>query len=350
MSDTMLEVDELSVTFDLKRGRRRGKVHAVRSVSLRVGAGRTLGVVGESGSGKTTLARAVLGLTPKSSGTVLVDGIEVGDSRQTGELRRRMQVVFQNPTAALDPLRTVGEAIDEPLRVHTDAGAAERRARVVQLLDLVGLDASLADRLPRHLSGGQRQRVNIARAMAVEPRLLILDEPISALDLSTQSQILNLLEDLQSRSGAAYLFIAHDLGAVYHASHELAVMYLGQIAEQGDAEAVYHDPKHPYTQALIAAAPIADPAQQAERRSRRKRLVHGELPSPLDPPTGCSFHPRCAEAMPRCSVEAPPAHLLTDGRRVACHLVESVAVELRRSPTLPAVPAARKPPSTTAAS
>jgi oligopeptide/dipeptide ABC transporter ATP-binding protein len=329
MNDSMLDIRDLGVTFDLRRGRRRGKVHAVRSVSLRVGRGRTLGVVGESGSGKTTLARAVLGLTPPTAGTVLVDGIEVGDAKRAADLRRRMQVVFQNPTAALDPLRTVGEAIEEPLRVHTDANSAARAERVAELLDLVGLDTSLADRLPRHLSGGQRQRVNIARAMAVEPQLLILDEPISALDLSTQGQILNLLEELQARSGAAYLFIAHDLAAVYHASHELAVMYLGQIVEHGDAEAVYHDPQHPYTQALIAAAPVADPALQAARRSRRKRLVHGELPSPLDPPPGCSFHPRCAEAMERCRVEAPPAYVLTDGRLVACHLVEEVAVDIR---------------------
>lgn len=328
MNAPMLDVVDLSVTFDLRRGRRRGKVHAVRSVSLRVERGRTLGVVGESGSGKTTLARAVLGLVDAGAGTVHVDGIEVGDPRRVGDLRRRMQVVFQDSTGALDPLRTVGQAIEEPLRVHTAGASAARRARVAELLDLVGLDASQADRLPRQLSGGQRQRVNIARAMAVEPQLLVLDEPISALDLSTQGQILNLLEDLQARSGTAYLFIAHDLAAVHHASDDLAVMYLGQIVEHGEAERVYRDPRHPYTRALIAAAPIADPALQAERRRRRQRLVHGELPSPLDPPPGCSFHPRCAEAMERCRVEAPPSHVLADGRRVACHLVEAVAVQV----------------------
>jgi oligopeptide/dipeptide ABC transporter ATP-binding protein len=323
----LLEVEHLSVDFHLRRGRRRGVVRAVRDVSLSVRAGRTLGVVGESGSGKTTLARAVLGLVPISAGHVAVDGLAVGD-RATDELdlRRRMQVVLQDPTSSLDPLRTIAHAIGEPLRVHTDLSGDERRSRIEELLELVGLDPTSADRLPRQLSGGQRQRVNIARAMSVRPKLIILDEPISALDLSTQSQILNLLERLQDESGAGYLLIAHDLAAVLHASDDIAVMYLGQVVEYGDAEAIYAEPKHPYTQALIAAAPVADPDVQRERRRNRRRLVHGELPSPLSPPSGCSFHTRCSYAFDRCTVEAPEQRVLDDGRLVSCHLVETTLV------------------------
>jgi oligopeptide transport system ATP-binding protein len=291
-------------------------VRAVDSVSFALGSGRTIGLVGESGCGKTTTSKLILGLEPPTSGAIRFEGEDVlGMSPEAGRrYRRAVQAVFQDPYASLDPRMRVGTIIAEPLVINERGGSGERRRRVHELLDLVGLPARAADLFPHEFSGGQRQRIAIARALALSPRLVVLDEPVSALDVSIRAQILNLLRDLQLRLGVSYLFIAHDLAAVAHMSHTIAVMYLGRIVEIGDAAAVAEAPQHPYTKALFAAAlPIDfDTAGEAVALS-------GEVPSPLDPPSGCRFHPRCPFVMPRCSQEEPPLRH-HEGRRVACHL------------------------------
>ena len=291
-------------------------VRAVDSISFRIDRGTTLGLVGESGCGKTTTSKLVLGLERPTAGAILFEGADItGLDRATRRhYRRSIQAVFQDPYASLDPRMRVGAIIAEPLVINERTGAAARRRRVQELLDLVGLPERSADLFPHEFSGGQRQRIAVARALALSPRLVVLDEPVSALDVSIRAQILNLLRDLQKRLDVAYLFIAHDLAAVAHMSHTIAVMYLGQIVEWGEADAVALAPRHPYTQALFAAALPIDIDE-----NRETIALSGEVPSPLAPPSGCRFHPRCPHAMDRCATEEPTLRQ-ADGRLVACHL------------------------------
>jgi oligopeptide transport system ATP-binding protein len=300
-------------------GRSVGEVRAVDGVELDIYPGEVLGLVGESGCGKSTLGRVLLGLLPADGGSVRFDGADVlgARGREARALRRQMQIVFQDPFSSLDPRATVGDSIAEGLRAH-GVPASRRRERVQEVLDLVGLEPYHARRYPHQFSGGQRQRVGIARALAVEPRFLVADEPVSALDVSIQSQILNLLRDLQSRLDFTLLFVAHDLAVVEHLCDRVAVMYLGRIAEIGSRERVFGNPEHPYTEALLAAIPVADP-----ERERTRTALKGELPSPVNPPSGCTFHPRCPIAATGvCDVETP--RLLSGGddpeHLASCHL------------------------------
>ncbi|HEX7214841.1 MAG TPA: dipeptide ABC transporter ATP-binding protein [Methylomirabilota bacterium] len=315
----LLEVEGLTKHFPVRRGllgRATGLVRAVDSVSFSIEVGATLGVVGESGCGKTTTSKLVLGLERPTAGAIRFGGENVLTLGRAGwqRYRRAVQAVFQDPYASLDPRMRVGTIIAEPLVINERIDATARRRRVHELLDLVSLPARAADLYPHEFSGGQRQRVAIARALALSPRLVVLDEPVSALDVSIRAQILNLLRDLQARLGVSYLFIAHDLAAVAHMSHVIAVMYLGQIVERGPADAVALEPRHPYTQALFAAALPID-----FDSSREEIALSGEVPSPLSPPAGCRFHPRCPHAMPRCATEEPVLRPAA-GRLVACHL------------------------------
>lgn len=320
---SLLAVRDLRVHFPVRRGlltARREVLRAVDGVSLDLEAGETLGVVGESGCGKTTLGRAVTRLIEPTGGTVRFEGTDI-THRPAAELRpmrRRFQMIFQDPYGALDPRMTVQDLIGEALDIHRLVrGRSERRARVAALLESVGLDPAQAQRYPHEFSGGQRQRIGIARALAVEPRLLVCDEPVSALDVSVQAQVVNVLCDLQTRHRLAYLFIAHDLAVVEHISRRMLVMYLGKVVEGGDARAVCREPRHPYTQALISAVPRID----AETRGARLRLS-GDVPSPIHPPSGCPFHPRCPRAEDRCRNERPLLREVVPGHHAACHLAE----------------------------
>ncbi len=295
-----------------------GLVRAVDSVSFTLEVGATLGLVGESGCGKTTTSKLILGLESPTAGEIRFAGenIRVQGTEERRRYRRAVQAVFQDPYASLDPRMRVGSIIAEPLVINEPSDAAGRRQRVRELLDLVGLPARAADLFPHEFSGGQRQRIAIARALALSPKLIVLDEPVSALDVSIRAQILNLLRDLQTRLGVSYLFISHDLAAVAHMSHTIAVMYLGQIVELGDAAAIAIEPKHPYTKALFAAALPIDFDTKTENV-----VLAGEVPSPLDPPSGCRFHTRCPYVLPQCATEEPPLRL-ESGRLVACHLYQ----------------------------
>ncbi|HLY53329.1 MAG TPA: ABC transporter ATP-binding protein [Steroidobacteraceae bacterium] len=326
MSAPMLEVQHLVKHFPVS-GRMfshaAGVVRAVDDVSFSVGRGETVGLVGESGCGKTTTGRCILQLERATSGRILFEGADLAalDERALRRVRRRVQVIFQDPYASLNPRMTIGQILAEPLKVHDIVPeAAPREARVRELLAQVGLLPQHGGRYPHQLSGGQRQRVGIARALAMEPSLIVCDEPVSALDVSIQAQIINLLEDLQNRLGLTYLFIAHDLSVVRHISNRVVVMYLGKVVEVADRRALYEEPLHPYTKALLSAVPIPDPKIEA---SRSRTVLRGEVPSPLHPPAGCVFHPRCPVAAGRCSTEVPALRDLKSGHWAACHYADA---------------------------
>ena len=324
MSENLLEVAGLTKHFPIRKGlfsRVVGQVRAVDGVSFHVAKGETLGLVGESGCGKTTTGRCILRLIEPTSGSVKFAGQEVTTLGRDAlrAMRRRMQIVFQDPYSSLNPRLTIASMLAEPLHIHGLARGAKARERIAELLTLVGLAPDHARRYPHEFSGGQRQRLGIARALAVEPELVVLDEPVSALDVSIQAQIINLLQDLQKRIGLTYLFVAHDLSVVEHISDRVAVMYLGRIVEVASRDTLYTDPRHPYTQALLSAVPVPDP----DRRSQRI-VLRGDVPSAARPPAGCRFHPRCPRAeqpgaMARCSVEDPVLREVAPGHWVACH-------------------------------
>ena len=320
--DILLEVRRLRKYFPLTSGvlfqRQVGLIKAVDDVSFSIRKGETLGLVGESGSGKTTTGRCILQLDRPTSGEILFEGRDLAqlDEAELRPVRRRMQVIFQDPYSSLNPRMTIGQIIGEPLRVHEILEAkGEIRDRVRELLSVVGLNPAMADRFPHELSGGQRQRVGIARALALQPSFIVCDEPVSALDVSIQAQIINLLEDLQAQFGLTYLFIAHDLSVVRHIGDRVAVMYLGKIVEVAHRRELYEDPLHPYTQALLSAVPIPDPAVEAKRE---RIVLKGEVPSPLNPPCGCVFHPRCPMAIPECSQVVPELREVSPNHWVAC--------------------------------
>jgi len=321
MSAPCLQVDDLHVKYPIGASAF-GKpkwLHAVNGVSLRIDPGETLGLVGESGSGKSTTGLAILRLVKPFSGSVRLGDTDVTRQSNAGlrGLRRRMQIVFQDPYSSLNPSMTVEQLLDEPLQIHAQMSKADRRAAIGGILEAVGLHAGYAARYPHEFSGGQRQRIAIARAMILYPELVILDEPVSALDVSTQSQILNLLKAIQDKSGTAFLLVAHDLAVVRLMSPRVAVMYLGEIVEEGPSSRVYDTPGHPYTAALISAIPFPDPVRQ---RSAERLILRGDLPSLMNPPSGCRFRTRCPFAMDVCATEAPPRVPIDGGGVAACHL------------------------------
>jgi oligopeptide transport system ATP-binding protein len=320
---SLLEVQNLKVHFPVKHGvlsAAHDFVKAVDDVSFNIEPGETLGLVGESGCGKTTLGRAIVRLIEPTGGKVLFEGEDLAhmDSSQLRARRRKLQIIFQDPIGSLNPRMTVDDIVGEALDIHQLAESSPaRQKRIAELLKAVGLDPDYARRYPHEFSGGQRQRIGIARALAVEPKLIVCDEPVSALDVSVQAQIINLLQDLQQQRGIAYLFIAHDLAVVEHISRRVMVMYLGKIVELADARTIIRSPRHPYTQALISAVPVVDPASKKERI-----LLPGDVPSPIHPPSGCPFHPRCPIAVPECRTMIQTLSKVAPNHNVACHLAK----------------------------
>lgn len=321
--DVLLSVRNLVKNFELRgsKGFRKTKriVQAVADVSFDVKVGQTIGLVGESGSGKTTVGRSILQLIQPTSGEVFFEGQDLTklSFEELREIRRKMQIVFQDPFASLDPKMTVGSSIAEPLVVQGVQG--DHETRIAELLELVGLAPDHARRFPHEFSGGQRQRVGIARALALDPKLIVLDEPVSALDVSIQAGVVNLFADLQNRLGMSYIFIAHDLSVVRHIADQVAVMYLGKIVELGDKNAVYSHPTHPYTKALLSAVPLPDPKVE---RSRHRIMLEGDVPSPVNPPTGCRFRTRCWKASDICATQEPQLTVRATGQQSACHFPE----------------------------
>ncbi|MDO8210512.1 ABC transporter ATP-binding protein [Conexibacter sp. CPCC 206217] len=337
----MLEVDHLQLYFPIKRGvivdRTIGHVHAVDDVSLTLDEGETLGIVGESGCGKTTLSRSIVRLVEPTAGSIKFRGRDITKAgrRELQPVRREMQMVFQDPQASLNPRKRVGQIVGAPLELH-GVGRRETERKVRELLARVGLNPEHVNRFPHEFSGGQRQRIGIARALAVEPKLMMLDEPVSALDVSIQAQVINLLDDLQDEFGLSYVFVAHDLSVVRHVSDRIAVMYLGKIVESSPSEELYTKPVHPYTVGLLGAIPIPDPRQN---RARRRLVVSGEPPNPIDPPSGCRFRTRCPRASDVCAQVEPQLTEYANGHVAACHHPLNVtAAEIasaRRSPLSP---------------
>ncbi len=319
MTQPLLALRGMRKSFGVGRAGlgKRLRLVAVDDVSLELDAGETLGLVGESGCGKSTLARLALRLVEPDAGEIRFEGQDLRalGRRELRAVRRNLQIVFQDPFASLNPRMTVGETIGEGLRVHALASGAALEKRVAELLEIVGLSPDHAARYPHEFSGGQRQRIGIARALALEPRLIVADEPVSSLDVSIQAQILNLLLELQHRFGLAYLFISHDLRVVRHLSRRVAVMYLGRIVESAPADRLYERPQHPYTEALLSAVPVPEPGA-----GRRRIVLRGDVPSPIAPPPGCPFHPRCPKAIERCSIERPALREVAPGHLSACHL------------------------------
>ncbi len=324
-NDILLRVNNLVKHFPIMQGviiqKQVGAVHAVDDVSFDVRRGETLGLVGESGCGKSTTGRTVLQLYRPTSGSVVFDGVDLVNLKgeDLRHMRRKMQMIFQDPYASLNPRMTVGEIVGEPLVVHNVAKQKEIEERVANLLDLVGLNPAFSARYPHEFSGGQRQRIGVARALALQPSFIVCDEPISALDVSIQAQVVNLLEDLQKQFNLTYLFIAHDLSMVRHISNRIAVMYLGVIVELADRDELYLEPLHPYAQALLSAVPIPDPIADA---NRKRVLLEGDVPSPVNPPSGCHFRTRCSIAESLCAEQKPAFRELKPGHFVACHFAE----------------------------
>lgn len=322
MAQPLLQVLNLAKHFrvgGIWLARRQRVIRAVDGVSFELQVGETLGLVGESGCGKSTTGRLILRLIEPTEGSIRFEGRDLMalSARNLWQARQRMQIVFQDPFGSLNPRMRVGDIVGEPLRIYARVDAVGRRRRVAELLEVVGIDAAFAARYPHQLSGGQRQRIGIAAALALQPSLIVADEPVSALDVSVQAQVLNLLMDLKHRFGLTYLFISHDINVVLHMSDRVAVMYLGEIVEIAARDGIYRAPKHPYTQALLSAVPVPDPSVRRERT-----ILRGELASPLSLPSGCRFHPRCPSAFHRCTVERPPLRDLGGGRQVACHLYD----------------------------
>jgi len=319
MSHELLDVRDLKKYYPVTAGflsRHIGDIKAVDGVSFHVREHEILGLVGESGCGKSTLGRTILRLEEPTSGEVLHRGTDIAKlgKRELRELRKEMQIILQDPDASLDPRMTVGDSICEPLTIHNIGDEKERTERVAELMEQVGLEAAQATHHPHEFSGGQKQRVGIARALAINPKLIIADEPVSALDVSIQAQILNLMMDIQQEFGLAYLFIAHDLSVIKHMAHRVAVMYLGKIAELASKPELFQNPLHPYTEALLSAVPSVKP------KGKERIVLHGDVPSPLNPPPGCHFHPRCHRVLPVCRTKEPVLSQISDGHFVSCHL------------------------------
>ncbi len=333
----MLEVRDLQVHFPIRKGvffdRVVGQVRAVDGVDLSIADGGTLGLVGESGCGKSTVGKAIIRLVPLTGGTIQFDDLDLSalEGDELRQARRHVQMIFQDPYASLNPRQSVESILSEPITTHRLRTGAGVRTRIDELLDSVGLPRTSAGRYPHEFSGGQRQRIGIARALAAEPSLVIADEPVSALDVSIQAQVINLMADLQAQLGLTYLFISHDLAVVRHIADSVAVMYLGSIVETATSDTLYNHPMHPYTLALLSAVPIPDPTIED---SRHRTVLQGDLPSPANPPSGCRFHTRCVFAKDRCSLDRPVLREVEPGHMVSCHFAEEISVSIRDASTL----------------